>query len=144
MTRRACYTRAFRMQKTSASSAKRATGPSDVGRYIARVPEPGRATLKKIRATIRSIVPRDATEAISYGIPAFHWNGALVGYAVFKNHCSFFPMGSSVLESFRDELRPCRTAKGTLSFPLDKPMPASLIKKIVKARLAQNAAKKAR
>jgi uncharacterized protein YdhG (YjbR/CyaY superfamily) len=130
------------MKKTSGSTKTQKSDASEVERYIARVPEPGRTTLKKIRATIWSVVPRDATETISYGMPAFRWKGALVGYAAFKNHCSFFPMGSSVLDLLELELKGYRTAKGTLSFPLDKPMPTDLMKKIVKARLAQNKAKK--
>jgi uncharacterized protein YdhG (YjbR/CyaY superfamily) len=113
-----------------------------VDEYLARIPEPARSTLEKVRAVIRSVVPPVTTEVISYGIPTFRYKRALVSYAAFKDHCSFFPLGSSALDAFADELKPYRAAKGTLHFPLDKPLPSALIKKIVKARLAQNEARK--
>ncbi len=114
---------------------------SAVEAYLAKVPEPARSTLEKVRATIRAAAPKDATEKISYGMPAFAYKGALVGYAAFKKHCCFFPMGSAVLDQFPDEVAPYRTAKGTLQFPQDKPLPAALVKKLVKARVAQNEAR---
>jgi uncharacterized protein YdhG (YjbR/CyaY superfamily) len=116
----------------------KANPPKTVDEYLARVPEPARSTLEKVRATIRSVVPLETTEVISYGIPTFRYKRGIVSYAAFKDHCSFFPLGSSVLDAFADELKPYRAAKGTLHFPLDKPLPSSLIKKIVRARLAQN------
>lgn len=94
--------------------------------------------MKKMRALIRSIVPAETTETISYGIPTFRYKRGLVAFAAFKDHCSFFPLGSSVLDSFKDELQPFRVSKGTLHFPLDKPLPAALVKKIVKARVKEN------
>jgi uncharacterized protein YdhG (YjbR/CyaY superfamily) len=115
--------------------------PSDIDEYLAGVPEPARTTLQKIRATIRSVVPPGTTEGISYGIPTFKYKGGLVAFAAFKDHCSFFPMGSSVLDAFEKELKPFRVSKGTLHFPLDKPLPAPLVKKVVKARIAQNEAR---
>ncbi len=82
------------MKKTKSakrgSAAKRSIANS-VDEYLARVPEPARGTLKKTRALIRSVVPAEASEAISYGIPSFKYKGWLVGYAAFANHCSFFP-----------------------------------------------------
>jgi uncharacterized protein YdhG (YjbR/CyaY superfamily) len=114
----------------------------DVEAYLARVPEPARSTLEKVRATIRSVVPAEATEALSYGMPAFRYKGALVGYAAFKNHCSFFPMNASLLDALADDLKGYRTSKGTLQFPLDKPLPVTLVKKMVKARVAENERKK--
>jgi len=75
---------------------------------------------------------------ISYGIPTFKYKQGLVAFAAFRNHCSFFPLGSSVLDAFQEELKEFRVSKGTLHFPLDKPLPGSLVKKIVKARVAQN------
>lgn len=113
----------------------------NVDEYLARVPEPARGTLLKVRAAIRSAVPAEATEAISYGIPAFRYNGGLVGYAAFRDHCSFFPMSSALIEVFQAELKGYKTSKGTIRFPVDKPLPASLIKKLVKARLAQKGLK---
>jgi uncharacterized protein YdhG (YjbR/CyaY superfamily) len=118
--------------------------PKDIDEYLAGVPEPARSTLNKVRAVIRSVVPPEATEAISYGMPTFKYKGSLVAFAAFSNHCSFFPMGSSVLEAFQDEVKDFRTSKGTLHFPLDKPLPAALLKKLVKARMAQNEQKKRR
>lgn len=113
-------------------------GTAAVDAYLAGVPEPARTTLQTVRERIRAASPKAATETISYGIPALRHNGVLVSYAAFKEHCSFFPMGSSVLDAMPDEVKPYRTAKGTLQFPLDKPLPAALIQKIVKARAAQN------
>ncbi|MGA7108296.1 MAG: DUF1801 domain-containing protein [Terracidiphilus sp.] len=115
-----------------------------VEEYLAQVPEPAQATLRKVRAAIKSAAPRDATEGISYRMPAFRYKGALVAYAAFKKHCSFFPMQSSLLDAMKDELKPYRTAKGTLQFALDKPLPAPLIKKMVKARVKENEARAAR
>ena len=127
------------------SAAKvKASSAADVDKYLAAVPEPGRSTLNKIRATIRSVVPAEATEALSYGIPAFKYKGGLVAYAAFKDHCSFFPMGSAILDELKDELKPYRVSKGTLHFPLDKPLPATLVKKMVKARIAMNERKSQR
>ena len=110
--------------------------------YLATVPEPALTTLKKIRATIRSVVPPEATEGFSYGMPAFKYKGYLVGYAAFTNHCSLFP-GSEAMVQFQDELKTYETAKGTIRFPMNKPPPVGLLKKIVKARVADNERKKA-
>lgn len=109
-----------------------------VDEYLASTPEPARSTLKHIRAVIRSMVPKETTEVISYRIPMFKYNGMLVGYAAFKNHCSLFPTGSGVLDQFEKELKGYRTSKGTIQFPSDKPLPDALVKKIVKARVKEN------
>ena len=90
---------------------------------------------------IRSAAPREATEAISYGIPAFKYNGMLVAYAAFANHCSFFPASGELRKEFADELRDYPGSKGTIRFAMDKPLPAALVKKLVKARVAKNEAK---
>ncbi len=113
-----------------------------VDEYLDNVPEPARTTLVKTRATIRSVVPPETTEKISYQIPTFQYKGALIGYAAFSDHCSLFPMGSAAIEQFSEELKPFRTSKGTIHFPLEKPLPAALVKKIVKARIAANESKK--
>ena len=115
-----------------------ANAPKNVEAYLARVPEPARTTLNKMRALIRSVVPAETTEVISYGIPTFRYKRALVAIAAFKDHCSLFPMGSSVLDAFEEELKEFRVSKGTLHFPVDKPMPAALVKKIVKERVKEN------
>jgi len=108
---------------------------------LANVPEPARSTLSKMRATIRSVVPAETTEAIGYGMPTFRYKGALVAFGAFSEHCSFFPMSAALIEQFKDELKNYETAKGTIRFPLDKPLPSALLKKLVKARIAQNEAK---
>jgi uncharacterized protein YdhG (YjbR/CyaY superfamily) len=123
---------------------KKSKTAKSVEKYLAQIPEPGRTTLEKVRTTIRSVVPKETTEVISYGIPTFHYKRGLIAYAAFADHCSLFPLGSSAIDQFKDVLKPYRAAKGTLHFPLEKPFPASLLKKIVKARIAQNEAKKPR
>ncbi len=112
--------------------------PQTVDEYIERVLEPARTTLSRIRAIIRSAVPPEATEAISYQMPMFKYKGLLCGYAAFANHCSLFPMGSSVIATFQKELAKFETSKGTIRFPVDKPPSAALIRKMVKARVAMN------
>lgn len=112
-----------------------------VEEYLARVPEPAQTTLRKLRATIRAAAPKEATEGISYGMPAFRYKGALVAYAAFKKHCSFFPMQASLIDELKDELKAYRTSKGTLQFPVDKPLPAALVKKMVKYRATENKAR---
>jgi uncharacterized protein YdhG (YjbR/CyaY superfamily) len=114
---------------------------AEVEAYLARVPEPARTTLEKMRAMIRAAAPGEATEQLSYGIPAFHFKGALLSYAAFKDHCSLFPMGARAIEAFAEELEGYRVTKGTIHFSLDKPLPKSLITKIVKACVARNEAK---
>jgi len=125
----------------SRSTAKASVGPKDVDEYMASVPEPARTTLSKIRATIRSAVPAEATEVISYRMPAFRHNGVLVWFAAFSEHCSLFPT-AAIIEKFKNELKPFSTSKGTIQFPTNKPLPLALIKKLVKARVAQNESKK--
>jgi len=117
--------------------------PKTVEDYLAGVPEPARGTLQRVRAAIRSAVPAEATEAISYGMPAFKYKGTLVWFAAFSNHCSLFPT-ASVIKAFKNELKGYETTKGTIHFPVDKPLPAALVKKMVKARIIQNALKKPR
>ena len=114
----------------------------DVDEYLADVPEVPRATLKKLRQTIRAAAPQ-ASEGISYRIPVYKHLGMLVGFAAFKNHCSFFVMSYAVMKAYRDELKRFDVDKGTIRFPLDKPLPATLVKKMVKARVAENEAKRA-
>jgi len=120
---------------------KKSNPPKTVEEYLAQIPEPARTTLEKVRATIRSVAPKETTEVLSYGIPTFRYKRGLIAYAAFSDHCSLFPLGSSAIDEFKDELKPYRAAKGTLHFPLDKPFPTPLLKKIVKARIAQNEAK---
>jgi uncharacterized protein YdhG (YjbR/CyaY superfamily) len=128
--------------RRSAAAERRGVAQS-VGEYLARVPEPARSTLKKVRAAIRSAAPAGATETISYGIPMFKYKGMLVGLAAFSKHCSLFP-GSSVIEEFKKELKGFTTSKGTIQFPLDKPPSAALVKRMVRARAAYNESLKKR
>jgi uncharacterized protein YdhG (YjbR/CyaY superfamily) len=116
-------------------------GKAEVEDYLARVPEPARTTLEKMRAMIRAAAPKEATEAISYGIPSFQYKGGLVAYAAFKHHCSFFPMGARAIEEFEKELKGFRVSRGTIQFALDKPLPPGLVKKMVKACVLRNEAK---
>jgi len=123
------------------SAAKRSGAQKDVDEYLARVPEPARSTLNKIRAVIRSAAPPETTERISYGIPAFKYEGVLVWYAAFSDHCSLFPT-AAIIEMFKKDLQGFVTSKGTIQFPTDRPLPGAVVKKIVKARVAQIESKK--
>ncbi len=127
------------MQKRS-SNAKAGTrakaAPKSVDEYIAGVPEPARSTLTKLRAAIGSALPGEATETISYSIPAFKLKKIVVWFAAFQKHCSLFPT-AAVIEQFKDELEGYTISKGTIQFPIDKPLPSALIKKLVKVRLKQ-------
>jgi uncharacterized protein YdhG (YjbR/CyaY superfamily) len=127
--------------RASAAKGNVAPTPKTVDDYLAGIPEPARSTLNKVRAAIQSAVPAEATEAISYRIPAFKYKGTLVWFAAFSDHCSLFP-GSSVIKALKNELQDFPTSKGTIRFPVDKPLPAALVKKIVKARLAEKEQKK--
>jgi len=116
--------------------AKKKTAETTVSEYLSRVPEPARSTLEKVRRVIRSVLPREAEEVISYRIPAFKLKQVIVWYAAFSDHCSLFPT-SSVIEKFKGQLEGYTISKGTIQFPVDRPLPATLVKAIVKARLAQ-------
>jgi uncharacterized protein YdhG (YjbR/CyaY superfamily) len=111
--------------------------PSNADEYLAAVPESARSMLIKMRAAIRSALPAEATEVISYQMPAFKLNKVLVWFAAFRDHCSLFPT-AAVLDQFKSDLTGYKTSKGTVQFPLDKPLPLALIKKLVKARLASS------
>lgn len=124
-------------------AAKGKGPPKDIDEYLDGVPEPARGTLSKLRATIRSAAPAEATEAISYGMPTFKHKGSLVWFAAFSDHCSLFPT-AAVIQAFKDELKGFTTTKGTIQFTTDKPLPAALVKKLVKARVAQQEGKKRR
>ena len=110
---------------------------TEVDNYLAAVSPEARATLEKLRQTIKAAAPK-ADEVISYQIPTFKLNGRmLVSYAAFKNHCSFFP-GSAPIKAHLDELKSYKTSKGTIQFATDKPLPAALVKKLVKTRIKEN------
>ena len=101
----------------------------DIDSYIQSAPKEARTLLKEMRALVKKAAP-DAKEAISYGIPTYKLNGNLVHFGGFKDHVSFFPTSSGV-SAFKKELSKYRTTKGTIQFPLDKPLPLDLIKRIV-------------
>jgi uncharacterized protein YdhG (YjbR/CyaY superfamily) len=109
----------------------------DVDDYLARLPKASQDALENLRRTIKSIVP-EAVEVISYQIPTFKYKGRmLVSYAAFSEHCSFFP-GAHPIEVHQDKLSSYETSKGTVRFPVNKPLPASLIRKLVKTRIEEN------
>lgn len=109
----------------------------DVDAYLAKLPADAKRALEKLRKTIRAAAP-EAEEGFSYGVPAFKFNGkALVCFAAFKNHCGFYPVSPEVLDSFADDLTEYETAKGTIRFDPKKGLPATLVKRIVKARLTE-------
>jgi uncharacterized protein YdhG (YjbR/CyaY superfamily) len=133
----------MRAMKSGKPGRKSNSAPKNVDEYLARVPEPARSTLIKMRAAIRSAVPAEATETISYRMPAFKHKKVLVWFAAFSNHCSLFPT-ASVIAALEEELKGFSTTKGTVHFPTDKPLPIALIKKVVKARVAQSQSKQPR
>lgn len=114
------------------------TTANTIDEYMETLPKDVRTVLENLRKTIKSVAPK-AEETISYQMPAFKYYGMLVYFAAFKNHCSFFPGGSaSLAKELEAELKPYKTSKGTLQFTVDKPLPATLVKKIVKIRMKQN------
>ena len=118
------------------SKQKSATGvPKTVEAYLSRLPEPSRKALERVRAAIRSAAPEGTQELISYRIPAFKHQKVLVWYAAFKDHCSLFPT-AAVIEEFRQELEGYDLSKGTIQFPIEKPLSSDLVKKLVRARVA--------
>ncbi len=123
------------------SAPKKGVSPKTVDEYLAAVPQPARGTLNKVRAVIRSVVPAGTTEVISYGMPGFKHNGMVMWYAAFADHCSLFPT-ASIIEKFKGDLKPFRTSKGTVHFPLDTPLPTALVKRMAEARLADLAKKR--
>jgi uncharacterized protein YdhG (YjbR/CyaY superfamily) len=109
--------------------------------YLAALSGDKRAALEKLRQTIRAAAPK-AEECISYQLPAFRQNGMLVAFGATANHCSFYVMSATLLDGYRDELKGFDTSKGTIRFQPDKPLPVALVRKLVKARLAENTRKK--
>ncbi len=130
--------------RAKSKSALKPGTPRDVDEYLARVAEPARSTLQKVRAVIRAAAPPETIECISYQMPMYKYKGMLFGFAAFKDHCSLFAATGSLVEQFESELKPYKTAKGTIQFSSDKPFPSALLKKLVKARVAQNDAKQKR
>lgn len=120
----------------------RAESPSTVEQYLAEIPSDAmREALERLRRIIKEEAP-EAPEGISYQIPTFKLNGMLASYAAFAKHCSFFPGG--VVPEFEEELKEFKTSKGTIQFTPDRPIPEALVRKIIQARVAANAAKSRR
>src|SRR5262245_57435062 len=116
-----------------------AAKPKTIDEYLAALSADKRAALEKLRKAIRAAAPK-AEECISYGLAAFRLNGRpLVAFGVTSNHCAFYPMSSSTVEAHKDELKDYDTSKGTIRFQANKPLPAALVRKLVKARIAENA-----
>ena len=114
-----------------------ATKPETVDDYLATLGADKRAALEKLRKTIKAAAP-DAEECISYQLPAFRLNGMLVGFGATPKHCAFYPMSSTTVEAHKNELKDFETSKGTIRFQADRPLPAALVRKLVKARVAEN------
>jgi len=109
----------------------------EIDDYLASVAEPKRATLQKLRHTIRDVLP-DAEEVISYGMPAFRLRGKVIaGFAAFKNHLAYLPHSGSVFHELRDDLKGYTSTEGSLHFPIDRPLPKALVKKLIAVRLKQ-------
>lgn len=128
------------MAKRNSKVSKKSSPAKDVDSYLAALPEKVRITLERLRKTIKAAAPK-AEESISYRIPTFKYHGPLVFFAAFKGHCSLFVTRRSILETFRSELEPYKTSGTTIHFSADHPLPATLVRKIVKARVKMNEAR---
>jgi len=115
------------------------TKPRTIDEYLAGVSDDQRIALEKLRKTIKSAAPK-AEECISYSIPAFRLNGILVGFAAKQSHCALYPFNGTTVKAFKKDLEGYETSMGTIRFQPDSPLPAALVRKIVKARMAQNQA----
>ncbi|MCD8507427.1 DUF1801 domain-containing protein [Candidatus Woesebacteria bacterium] len=109
---------------------------SPISTYIAKQDQPQQEVLQKIRELIQGLLP-EAEERMSYGVPSFRLDGKSILYAAFKNHIGLYPE-PEVIELFQEELANYETAKGTIKFPLDKPIPYDLITRIVKQKYDKN------
>jgi uncharacterized protein YdhG (YjbR/CyaY superfamily) len=121
-----------------ASKPKSKLKPKTVDEYLATLSGEKRAALEKLRKAIRAAAPK-AEECISYGLPAFRQDRMLVAFGATANHCALYPMSSTTVEAFQDELKDYDTSKGTIRFQAAKPLPVSLVRKLVKARIVENA-----
>jgi uncharacterized protein YdhG (YjbR/CyaY superfamily) len=111
--------------------------PRGIDEYLAGLDGPKRATLQKLRQTIRAVIP-DAEECISYGMPAFRLNGKVIaGFAAFKNHLAYLPHSGSTIAELSDDLAGYASTPGSLHFPIDKPLPIALVKKLIATRLKE-------
>ena len=122
-------------------AARKEADPAAVEAFLARLPDDQRAALERLRSQIRAAAP-EAVERIGYGMPMFYVGTTpLVGFSAWKNHCAFYGASGTLLDGFAKELEGYETAKGTIRFTPERPLPAALVKKLVKARLAEQAAR---
>jgi len=113
--------------------------PTTIDEYLSGVTADQRAALEKVRKAVRAAAPK-AEEGISYGLAAFRLDGKpLVAFGASASHCAFYPMSSTTVAAHADDLAGYETSKGTIRFPADRPLPAALVRKLVKARIAENA-----
>jgi uncharacterized protein YdhG (YjbR/CyaY superfamily) len=125
------------MAKRSRTKAK------TIDAYLAALSDDKRVALEKLRRTIRAAAP-EAEECISYQLAAFRQDGMLVAIGATEKHCAFYLMSSTTLEDFADEVEGYDVSKGTIRFLAERPLPAALVRKLVKARLAENTARRKR
>lgn len=117
------------------------TKSSTIDEYLARVTADQRVALEKLRQAIRAAAP-NAEECISYQLPAFRQDGMLVGFGATTSHCAFYLMSTSTVKAHQRELKDYDTSRGTIRFPPEHPLPATLVRKLVKARLGENASQR--
>jgi uncharacterized protein YdhG (YjbR/CyaY superfamily) len=121
--------------------SSRAAAPETIDEYLAPLSKEKRAALEKLRKDIKSVAPK-VEECISYQVPGFRLGGRLlVSFGAAANHCSFYP-GAYPIEANKDELKAYSTSKGTIRFPADKPLPSTLVRKLVKSRIGEYSAKR--
>jgi uncharacterized protein YdhG (YjbR/CyaY superfamily) len=126
------------MKRTNSGRGDGKSSPvKDIDAYLAMVPQDKRVVLEKLRKTIKSAAPK-AEEIISYQMPAFKYQGMLVFFAAFKNHCSLFVASKAVMKKFSNEFKSYHTSGVTIHFSPENPLPTTLVRKIVKARMAEN------
>jgi uncharacterized protein YdhG (YjbR/CyaY superfamily) len=116
---------------------KKTPPAKDINEYLKTVPRGSRGVLQKLRRTIKTAAP-EAEEGISYRMPVFKFHGPLVFFAAFENHCSLFVPSKAIVASFRSELRGYYNSGATIHFTPDHPLPASLVRKIVRAKIQDN------
>jgi uncharacterized protein YdhG (YjbR/CyaY superfamily) len=118
-------------------ATERKSKPKTIDEYLAAVSPDKRGALEKLRQIIQAAAPK-AEEGITYGIAAFRLNGKwLVGFGASANHCSFYPMNGTTVAAFAEDLEGYETSKGAIRFQADKPLPVALVRKLVKARIAE-------
>jgi uncharacterized protein YdhG (YjbR/CyaY superfamily) len=126
------------MRAKPQTGAQAKTRAKTIDEYLAALSDDKRAALENLRKTIRAAAPK-AVECISYQLPAFRLSGMLVAFGATANHCAFYLMSSTTVAAHKDELKDYDISKGTVRFQPDHPLPSALVRKLVKARIAENA-----